>query len=92
MSVYVVTTQVRVMATFANLAGTPTNPTAVACTVEAPDGTTTTPSVTSSGSGVYYVDLTLDQAGTWLVEWQGTGAVIAAADQVIYARASKVDV
>lgn len=91
MSVYIVTTQVRLTGTFRDLAGVLANPTAVVCTVEAPDGTTSTPSVTNSGTGIYYADVTLSQAGTWKVEWQGTGALIVAGDEVVEARASYVD-
>jgi hypothetical protein len=46
-------------------------PTAV-LTIELPDGTTTAPSVTSSG-GVHTATLALTQAGRHEVEWSGTG-------------------
>lgn len=89
--IYVVTTEVRVTATYTDLAGATANPTSVVCIVEAPDGTTTTPGVTNSAAGVYYSDVTLDQAGRWKVEFQGTGAIVAAGDVTITARASAVD-
>lgn len=91
MSVYIATTQVRTTATFRNLAGAVANPTTVVCTVKAPDGATSTPSVTNSGTGIYYADVTLNQAGIWSVEWQGTGALIAAGDTALTARESYVD-
>lgn len=87
---YIVTTQIRVTATFRTLAGALSNTTAVA-TVKAPDGTASTPAVTNDSTGVYHADVTLDQAGTWYIEWQGSGTVIAAADQAISVRASYVD-
>lgn len=91
MSVYVVTTQVRITATFRGLADALADPTAVVCTIKAPDGTTSAPSVTHGSIGVYTADITLNQAGTWRVEWQGTGALIAASDTTLVARASYVD-
>jgi len=66
-------------ATFRTLAGALSNTTAV-CTVKAPDGTISTPGVTNDSIGVYHADVTLDQVGTWYVEWQGSGTVIAAGD------------
>jgi hypothetical protein len=91
MSVYIVQTQIRVTATFRNLAGALTNPTAVTCTVKKPDGTTATATPASSSTGVYTADITLDAPGTWYVEWQGTGAVIAAGDAALNVRSSYVD-
>ena len=87
---YVVTTQIRVTATFRTLADVLSNTTAV-CTVKKPDGTAATPSVVNDSTGVYHADITLDQAGTWYIEWQGTVTVIAAGDVAIVARASYVD-
>lgn len=87
---YIVTTQIRTTGTFRSLAGALADTTAV-CSVKAPDGTITTPSVVHDSTGVYHADITLDQAGTWYIEWQGSGAVIAAGDSAISARASYVD-
>lgn len=87
---YIVTTQIRTTATFRTLAGALSDTTAV-CSVKAPDGTTSTPSVTHDSTGVYSADVTLDQAGTWYIEWQGSGTVIAAGDTAIAVRASYVD-
>jgi hypothetical protein len=87
---YIVTTQIRITATFRTLAGALSNTTAI-CTVQAPDGTLTTPSVTNDSTGVYSADVTLDQAGTWYVEWQGSGTVVAAGDTAIAVRQSYVD-
>jgi len=87
---YIVTTQIRATATFRTAAGVLSNTTAV-CTVKAPDGTTTTPSVTNDSTGVYHADISLDQAGTWYIEWQGSVTVIAASDTAISVRKSYVD-
>lgn len=87
---YIVTTQIRTTGTFRTLAGALSNTTAV-CTVKAPDGTTTTPTVVNDSTGVYHSDITLDQVGTWYIEWQGSGTVVAAGDQAISVRASYVD-
>lgn len=91
MTVYVVQTRIRTRATFQDIAGTDTNPTTVVCTVRAPDGTTSTPSVTRTATGVYIADVTLSAAGSWRIEWQGTGALIAAGDTIVEARESWVD-
>jgi len=88
---YVATTLIRTTATFRTVAGVLSNTTAV-CTVKAPDGTTSAPSVTNDSTGVYHADVTLDQAGTWYIEWQGTVTVIAAGDTAISVRKSYVDV
>ena len=87
---YIVTTQIRVTATFRTLAGALSDTTAV-CTVKRPDATTTTPTVVNDSTGVYHADITLDQAGTWYIEWQGSVTVIAAGDTAISVRASYVD-
>ena len=87
---YIVTTQIRTTATFRTLAGALSNTTAV-CSVKAPNGTITTPSVTNDSTGMYSADVTLDQAGTWYIEWQGSVTVIAAGDTAIRVRSSYVD-
>lgn len=91
MTIYVTQTRIRTRATFQDIAGADTNPTTVVCTVKAPDGTTSTPSVTRTATGVYVADVTLSSAGSWRIEWQGTGALVAAGDTVIEARNSWVD-
>ena len=87
---YIVTTQIRSTATFRTLAGALSNTTAV-CSVKAPDGTTSAPAVVNDSTGVYHADITLDSAGTWYIEWQGSVTVIAAGDVAIPVRASYVD-
>lgn len=83
---HVIDTAVQVQGTFTDLAGAATNPTAVTLTVRSPSGLVTTPSATNTATGVYTATITLDEAGEWSYWWQGTGAVVAAGDGVIYAR------
>lgn len=42
-----------------------------------PDLTTTAPSTTNPSVGIYYADVTLNQAGTWSVAESSTGIVTA---------------
>ena len=91
MTLYLISTTVRVTATFKNLAGTNADPTSVVCTVKDPGGATTTPSVTPGATGIYYADITLDEVGTWYVEWQGTGALVVAGDTALTVRSTYVD-
>jgi hypothetical protein len=80
---------VRLTCTFTNLSGTGTNPTAVTFRLKSPAGTVTTPTPSSSGSGVYYTDVNLSSAGEWRYEFAGTGAVVAASAGSIVVRKSK---
>jgi len=59
--------------TITNTAGTPQNATAVVCTVTLPDGSTTTPSVTNSGAGLYDIAYTPTLSGRHTVRWVATG-------------------
>jgi hypothetical protein len=57
-----------------------TDPTTVALTVRAPDGTETSESynpgdIVKDSTGVYHLDLEVDAAGLWAWKWTGTGAV-----------------
>ena len=51
-----------------------TNPTTVTVTVTNPNGVITNPSATNVSTGVYYVNVLGNVAGTWTVDWLGTGA------------------
>jgi hypothetical protein len=61
-----------------------TDPTTIKFKYITPAGTETTlvygtdAALVRSGTGVYYVDLLLDTAGTWMLRWVGTGAATAA--------------
>lgn len=76
-------------ATFANSAGTATDPTAVTLQVKDPSGnvdlyTYSLAEITKSGTGVYTKTISLDEAGWWFYEWQGTGTVAKVHNGKIY--------
>lgn len=60
--------------TVRDAAGTPTAAT-VALTIVQPDGTPTTPAISTGSTGVYYVDFVPTQAGRHVAAWAVTGAV-----------------
>ncbi len=84
MNIYDVGDKVRLTATFTNAAGTATDPTTVTCIVQLRPGlyrstyTYAGATITKSGTGVYYVDVTVDREGIWDYRWVGTGTVVAA--------------
>lgn len=91
MSSWQVGVEVTITGTFRNPAGTPTDPTTAVLTVVAPDGTTTTPSLThTNGTGIYTAAVALDQDGAWAYRWAGTGAVKTADEGTIYVQRSRV--
>lgn len=64
---------VRVTTTVFNPAGAVVTNATVTCSVTAPDGTISTPAVTSVGDGTYYVDVPANQVGFWLYVFTSTG-------------------
>lgn len=91
METYDVGDQVRLTATLTDLSGTATDPTAVTLTVRKPDQTATdytyaAGQVTRSGTGVYYRDVDIDQAGEWNYRFAGTGALVVAEEGRFYVR------
>ena len=62
----------------------------VVLTVKAPDGTTSTPSVTHGGTGQYSSTVEMTAAGTWTYRWVATGALLAADEGRIIVRESGV--
>lgn len=60
--------------TVRNTAGTPANAGTVVCTITQPDGTTSTPAVSNTGTGIYSAGFTPTLAGRHLVRWVATGA------------------
>lgn len=58
-------------ATFTDIAGALVDPATVELTVQAPDGTQTTPVPTNPSVGVYAHEQTLDQTGNWWFHWEG---------------------
>jgi hypothetical protein len=61
--------------TFADLNGTPTNPSTVVLTIQDPAGTQTTPSAANDGAGLYHYDLALALSGIYRFKWTGSGAI-----------------
>lgn len=59
--------------TISDAAGTPADATTVVCTITAPDGTSSTPTVNHSGAGLYDVAYTPSQVGRHRVNWLATG-------------------
>jgi hypothetical protein len=59
--------------TVTNTAGAVANTTTMVCTITLPDGTTATPSVTNSGTGLYDITYIPVQAGRFGVRWVATG-------------------
>lgn len=59
--------------TVKDAAGAPANATTVVCTVTLPDGSTATPTVTNSGTGLYDASFTTTTAGRHLVRWVASG-------------------
>lgn len=86
MNAYQVGDLVHLTVSFVNSVGTPTDPTAITCTVKLRYvGTTTTytyagGTVTKTGTGEYYVDFTPTTEGIWDYRWTGTGTVQAAVE------------
>lgn len=80
--------QVRLIGTFKDITGSVTDPTVVTVRVKNPLGTVTTPAATQESPGVYHVDVTLDESGTWWYRFEGTGAVVAAEETAFNVRDS----
>lgn len=62
--------------TVRNAAGTPTATTPVVVTITLPDGTTATPAVSTSSTGVYFVDYAAPQAGRYEAFWTTSGTIV----------------
>ena len=77
---YGIGARVRIDAEFRDLDGALTDPTTVTVTFWDPadNATTSTSSWTKDSVGLYHLDITTDEAGTWFYKWTGAGAVIAA--------------
>lgn len=69
----------------------PTDPTTVTLKVQDPSGNTdiytyAAAQITKDGTGIYSKTITLDEAGWWVYEWTGTGAVVVVEGSRIYVR------
>ena len=79
--------RVRETATFKNASSAVTDPTAVYCYTETPDGTVSkytyaasSGDIVRTSQGVYYLDITTTGHGLYEVRWTGTGAVVASVE------------
>ncbi len=82
---YIVGQLVRCTATFKNSSDVNTDPTAVLVKYKTPTTIVTKTygidaEVVKSATGIYYIDLTLNEEGTWTYRFEGTGAVVAAGE------------
>lgn len=89
-NVYDVGDRVRLRGVFTDLAGADTDPTTIVCKYQDPSGNETSvtypTTIVKESTGRYYLDLDIDEAGTWHYRWNGTGAVVAAGEQSFIAR------
>ena len=94
MNTYHLGTSVRLTGTFTDSSGAAADPTAVSVIVRDPSGNETTytygATITRTGTGVYYQDVTTDEEGFWYYEWQGTGAVVATDEEAFFVSAGEV--
>lgn len=77
--------QIRITVTFTDTAtGLVADPTTVTIKHKDPSGNVTTETypgnVTKSGTGVYYLDISIDETGRWRFRGEGTGNVEAAVE------------
>lgn len=59
----------------------------VACTVTAPDTSTSSPAVVHDGVGLYHADVTVTMAGLWRWTFTASGAVVDVTDGSLYVQA-----
>lgn len=92
---YDVGDRVKIQGSFTDANGTAADPTAVAVKVRDPSGNVSTytyalSQVTKQETGVYYMYVTIDEAGEWWYRFEGTGAVIAADEMHFWAPVARV--
>lgn len=72
----------RLSMTFKNLAGTPTDPTTIRYRTKRPSGAAAElvhgvdGALVRDSAGVFHVDQVFDEAGDWLIQWVGEGAIV----------------
>jgi hypothetical protein len=84
---------VEVRSAFTNLAGAATDPTTITLKVRKPDATISTytyaaAQLTRESAGVFVKSITLDTSGVWTYRFEGTGAVVAADEELLVVEAS----
>ena len=86
---------IRLNATFTNIAGDNTDPTAIVLTIREPDGVLVTKNwptpadITKDATGKFHFDFAITKAGRHIDDWEGTGAVAPAEAIEFYARRTK---
>lgn len=95
MATYDIGDTVRFSVAFTNAAGAAADPTTISATVKDPSGNTADytyalATVSKSATGSYYVDISIDEAGTWWCRWVSTGDPAQAAEQRAYTQRSAV--
>jgi len=85
---------IRLTATF-TVSTTPTDPTTVTLKVKDPSGNVATytyalAEITKSSTGIYYKNISLDEAGYWYYQWTGTGAVESVEEDYLMVRTRQV--
>ena len=74
MAVYDLGDAVALGVTITDAAGNPANATAVVATITAPDGSTSTPSISNTSAGLYDISYTPTMAGRHTIRWVATGS------------------
>ena len=92
-NIYDINDRIRMSVVF-SVAGVSTDPATITLKVQDPSGNEATythalAEVTRSDTGDYFKDITIDEAGYWYYRWEGTGAVIAAAEAMLMIRESQ---
>ena len=95
---YAVGARVRLSVTFTNSAGTAADPTTVTVKYRnGPSGAVTTKvyvtdsEVVRTGTGAYYIDVSVSAEGVWYYRWTATGTVVAADEDVFTADETQFD-
>lgn len=95
-NIYDIGDLVRITGTFTNSAGVVIDPTTVLFKHKDPSGNKTTltygvdSAVVRTSTGVYYVDLSVDEVGTWYYRWQSTGTGQSAGETYFIAQVSRL--
>jgi ABC-type Fe3+ transport system substrate-binding protein len=81
---------------FTNLAGNPTDPTAVTLKVKAPGTAVVTytfgvgGTIVKDSTGNYHADIDITVPGKWHYRWTGTGALVVVEETSLFVRKSNV--
>jgi len=85
MAVFTINSVVRLEVTFRNAANALTDPSTIELQYQDPTGNETTKTfasaeLTKSSTGIYYFDLTVDEAGIWFYRYESSGVPKASAE------------